>query len=115
MTGKTQTGLDFGYDEQDKEIAARLNTHLAAIVQSRPPLNSEDFPHPSSDLMDFSAITESQVRLKLLKLKRNSITSLDLPVDLIKDFPKLLRALLTLVFSKITMSGQYRKIGKWDS
>jgi hypothetical protein len=44
MTGKTQTGLDFGYDEPDKETADRLNTHLAEIVQSLPPLNSEYFP-----------------------------------------------------------------------
>ena len=53
MTGKPQTGLDFGYDEPEKETADRLNTHLAVTVQSIPPLNLEDFPHPFPDLMDF--------------------------------------------------------------
>ncbi|KAK2710700.1 hypothetical protein QYM36_012020 [Artemia franciscana] len=32
MADKTQTGLDFGYDQLDKETAYRLNIHLPAIV-----------------------------------------------------------------------------------
>ncbi|KAK2717071.1 hypothetical protein QYM36_007272 [Artemia franciscana] len=107
MTGKTQTGLDFGHDEPDKETTDHLSAHLAAIVQSLLPLNSEDFPHPSLDFMDFPIITESRVGLKLMKLKKISIIPLDIPADLIQAFPEFLSALLTLIFNKITVSGQY--------
>ena len=107
MTGKMQTGQDFGYDEPNKQNADCLNTHLAAILQSLPPLNLEDFPHSSPDLMDFPIITEFQVRLKFMKLKRTSITPLSIPVALIKAFPEFLSTRLTLIFNKIAMSGQY--------
>ena len=90
MTGEVQSGFDFGYDELDKETADHLNTHRAAIVQSLPPLNSEDFLHPSPDFTNFPIIMESQARLKLMKLKRTSVTKLDFPFDLIEVFPEFL-------------------------
>ena len=46
MIGKTETGLNFGYYEPDKETADRL----AAIVQSLPSLNLDDFSIQSPDL-----------------------------------------------------------------
>ena len=56
---KTQTELDFGYNEHDKQTADRLNTRLAATVRTLPTLNLEDFLSPFPDFKDYLIITES--------------------------------------------------------
>ena len=112
MTGKVEKGVDFGIDEDDVVTANSLNKHLGNIVQSLPPLLSVGIPTPPPESFDFPLISESQVFFKLKRLKRTSITPVDIPIDLIKAFPDYLSGPLTLLFNQVTKTGEYPSIWK---
>ena len=110
MTAKVEKGVDFGVDKDYVVTAKSLNKCLSNIVQLFRPLLRREVPTPSPESFDFSLISESQVFFKLKRLKRTSITPVDIPVDLIKTFPNYVSGPLTLLFNLVTKTGEYASI-----
>ena len=75
--------MDFDLWEKEFETANKLNANLVNIVRSIHPLPKNEIPSPALDFCDFLLYR----LIKLSVLKRTSVTSADIPMDLIKVVP----------------------------
>ena len=95
-------------DVPSETTANLLNKHLAAIVQTHPPLSC-NIPCPLAPDHGIPAIQPVDVEAKTCKLKRTSICLLDIPIDLVEGFPDKLSKPLSNIFNTISNSGSFLK------
>ena len=116
ICGKSPSGVDFCSDSNDEKVANQLNGHLARIIQSLPPFDVnktiQEYQKIPHDDIPLPTISEGQVFSQIKKLKRTSITPIDIPIELIKAFPDKLTKPLMQIFNYILTSSVYPQIWK---